>query len=243
MNGDIMDSVLTKLNHRYVAANRKVLLLMDNAGCHPEDLKTKFSNIKIVFLPTNTTSKLQPLDLGIIQNFKVHYRKLFLNYVLARIDQCDSASEVANSINILAAIRWVALAWTKVNPETISKCFRKAGVLQGAMTDVVARAYDTEDDPFLESDACMELQNLIEKTMPSEQRCSLTEYLRGEEEVPVCVDMDGEDWDANFIAQLVDGDEGDEAGDDDMAAGDEEPVPKYDRFSQVIRELDELNFF
>ena len=90
--------------------------------------------------------------------------------------------------------------------------------------DVVARTQDTEDDPFLESDACMELQNLLEKTMPnSEQRCSLAEYLRGEEEVPMHVDMDGEDWDANFIVQLADGDEG---GDEDDMDVDEEPVFK-----------------
>ena len=71
------------------------------------------------------------------------------------------------------------------------KCFRKAGILKDAIMDVVVRAYDTEDDLFLKSDACMELQNLIEKTMPSEQRCSLAEYLHGEEEVSVCVDKDG----------------------------------------------------
>ena len=82
----------------------------------------------------------------------MHYRKLFLNHVLARIDQRDHASEVANSINILAAVRWVALSWEKVKPETISKCFRKAGVLQDTCTtmDVVARTNDTVDDPFLE---------------------------------------------------------------------------------------------
>ena len=98
----------------------------------------------------------------------------------------------------------VALAWKKVKPETISKCFRKAGVLQDATMDVVARTHDTEDDPFLESDACMELQNLLEKTMPnSEQRCSLAEYMHGEEVVLVRVDMDGEDWDANFIHNLL----------------------------------------
>jgi hypothetical protein len=34
--------------------------------------------------------------------------------------------------------------------------FRRAGVLQDATMDVVARAHDTEDDPFLESDAAME---------------------------------------------------------------------------------------
>ena len=91
-----------------------------------------------------------------------------------------------------SAVRWVALTWEKVKPETISKCFRKAGVLQDATMGVVARTHDTEDDPFLESDACMELQNLLEKILPnSEQSCSPAEYLRGEE-VPVRVDMDGE---------------------------------------------------
>ena len=78
----------------------------------------------------------------------------------------------------------------------------------------------------------------------SEQRCSLAEYLSGEEGVPVCVDMDGEDWDANFIAQLVDGDEGvdgDEAGDDDMDVN-EEPVCN-DWFNHVIKELDEMKLF
>jgi hypothetical protein len=50
------------------------------------------------------------------------------------------------------------------------------------------------------------------------------------EEVP---DMGGEDWDANFITQLVDCDEGDEDGDADMDV-DEEPVSKYDRFSQEL---------
>ena len=87
--------------------------------------------------------------------------------------------------------------------------------------DVVAHAHN-EDDPFLESDACMELQNLLEKTVLSDQRCSIVDYLNGEEGVPVCVDMDGEDWDANFMSHIVDGDEdGDEEVDDDEAGDDD----------------------
>ena len=49
----------------------------------------------------------------------------------------------------------------------------------------------------------------------------------------------------NFIAQLVDGDEGvdgDEAGDDDMDV-DEEPVHTYDQIRYVIKELDEIKLF
>ena len=78
MTGDILESILSKLNRQMVSKNRKILLFMDNAGGHPEELRTKFSNIQICFLPPKTTSSLQPLDLGIINNFKVHYRHLFL---------------------------------------------------------------------------------------------------------------------------------------------------------------------
>ena len=79
MTPDILESVLSKFNRRLRSHGWSLVLLMDNACCHPEERLTDcFSNTRILFLPPNTTSKLQPLDLGIIQNFKVHYRTLFL---------------------------------------------------------------------------------------------------------------------------------------------------------------------
>jgi hypothetical protein len=76
----------------------------------------KYSNIKIVFLPPNTTSKIQPLDLGIIANFKTHYSLRFV------CDACNSASEIVRSLTILTAIRWISKAWMEVKPETICRC-------------------------------------------------------------------------------------------------------------------------
>ena len=103
---------------------------------------------------------------------------------------------MVQSVNILVAITWVAQAWLKVKAETISKCFRKAGVLDASM-DVVSRA--EENDPFLEIDALLELQELIDQTVNSEERCMIAEYVNGDSDLPVCMDVHGDNWDENFL--------------------------------------------
>ena len=56
---------------KLIKESRRIALLLENTTCHPT---TELSNIKLVFLPPNTTSHTQPMDQGIIANFKRHYR-------------------------------------------------------------------------------------------------------------------------------------------------------------------------
>ncbi len=49
MTGDILEEILSKLNRRLSVANRSILLLMDNAGSHPPELVSKFSQINVCF--------------------------------------------------------------------------------------------------------------------------------------------------------------------------------------------------
>ena len=53
--------------------DNKAMLILDNASVHPVELGQLYLHIKNVFLPPNTTSLIQPLDQGIIANFKVFY--------------------------------------------------------------------------------------------------------------------------------------------------------------------------
>ena len=84
MDSELMEEILRTLNRKCAAEDRKILLFIDNAPSHPESFIDCFSHVKIVFLPKNTTSKLQPLDAGIIKKFTVFYRKQLLQHVLAR---------------------------------------------------------------------------------------------------------------------------------------------------------------
>ena len=105
MNSDIMFDVLTKTNRKLAQQKRNVVFFLDNVSSHPPELSKKFSHIKVIFLPKNTTSCLQTLDAGIIKNFKVQYRKLLVAHTLAQIDGSSlTASEITKSVHILTAI-------------------------------------------------------------------------------------------------------------------------------------------
>ena len=73
MNSQIFESWLRKLNRHFQQQKHSVPLIIDNCPVHP--VVDNLSNIKVVFLPPNTTSHLQPMDQGAIRSLKAYYRK------------------------------------------------------------------------------------------------------------------------------------------------------------------------
>ncbi len=64
---------------------RKVLLILDNCPGHLKQTG-ELRNTEVIFLPPNTTSKIQPCDAGIIRALKGHYRRRFNREILTRIE-------------------------------------------------------------------------------------------------------------------------------------------------------------
>ena len=105
--------------------NCKVIPFLDDVTCHPESLQNHLTKIKLVFLPKNTTSRLQPLDVGIIRKFKLKHRKLLFRFVVSRVSDSQTASQVIEEVQILRAMLWLQTVWKSVTPEIIKNCFRK----------------------------------------------------------------------------------------------------------------------
>lgn len=77
----VFDEWTSSIDKLFRRQNRKVLLFVDNVSSH--ETPKSLTNVEIKYLPANTTSKLQPLDQGIIRSFKAHYRKHLLNCLLS----------------------------------------------------------------------------------------------------------------------------------------------------------------
>ncbi|XP_060573593.1 uncharacterized protein LOC132731429 [Ruditapes philippinarum] len=66
-------------------------VITNNAPSHP---MLKLSNVKLAFFSPNTTSRLQPLDQGVIQTLKLKYRQKQLQHILVKVD--DSNKDLIN---------------------------------------------------------------------------------------------------------------------------------------------------
>jgi hypothetical protein len=76
---------------------------MDNFSAHYSTIEISplLSNIRIYWLPANSTSRFQPLDQGIIQNFKAFYKRQWLQFAL---EVYESNENLQLIINIRLAI-------------------------------------------------------------------------------------------------------------------------------------------
>ncbi|UYV60500.1 hypothetical protein LAZ67_1001331 [Cordylochernes scorpioides] len=158
---------LIKFQRKMSAENRHVLLTMDNCSAHDtKDLD--LPNVRIVYFPANCTSRIQPLDQGIIAAFKCHFKSRLVKNALLGIE----SEQTTVKWNILQAMRAMAASWDSVFSQTIKICFKKAWpTVEGKTADSFSLPETMLDEPE-------EWTKLLSATNPAE---TLT-FLEKEEE-------------------------------------------------------------
>ena len=116
-----MDSILFKgwvceVDRYFTKEGRKFVLLVDKCPAHPS-----IDNLvptELIFLPPNTTSKLQPMDQGIIRSL------------------------IIPEFSILDDMQMLDVAWGKVSTKTVVNCFEKAEILNEKQFEALLDADD-----------------------------------------------------------------------------------------------------
>lgn len=165
----LFEEYLINLNVKMRNQSRHILLFIDNATCHPE---MNLSNVKIKFLPKNTTAVLQPLDNGIIQNFKLNYRSLFMKQLISKMDTCESLSSLVKKINVLDAISLIGSSVAKIKAGCVKKCFINCGF---------PFSQSSEDIQNPEENEILELKNMITETQIWSEPVDISEFINVDE--------------------------------------------------------------
>jgi hypothetical protein len=148
----IFEDWLKKWNAKLKLQNRCILLLVDNASSHNTDLT--FSNIRIHFLPPNTTSILQPCDAGIIRSFKCHYKNKLVQQMLKNI---ENKMELYTP-SLKDAIFLCRDSWSCVTGETIKNCWLHVQILSISTPTPFLRVNFERKEAI-----CQDLKDKIEK--------------------------------------------------------------------------------
>jgi hypothetical protein len=227
MTGLICEEYLRWLNNKIRGEGRKVLLLMDNFSGHELAVQLVgglqgLSNVRIAWLPPNTTSEWQPMDQGIIASFKLQYRKQWIAFM---VREYEAEKNPQKTVNLLKAIQWTRVAWeTLVTPTTIQRCWVKSTLIKKPQEPVV------EDNQVTDR---AELQAQIAQ-LPIENPLPLNEFLNPNEEAVI-------DEDEDIFASVVEHYSVNKPCEEDISS-DEEEVEEIDT-AEALKYVEKLKLW
>ncbi|KAF8667478.1 DDE superfamily endonuclease [Rhizoctonia solani] len=125
MTAELWQAYLERLNAQMESQGCWILLLCDNTSSHKHD-PARTPNIEVYYLPPNLMSWIQPMDAGIIRNFKSNYCWLHTKFVL----DCEAAGTLnPYKVHQLDAMHLSQQAWDKVSASSIQNCWQHTGIL------------------------------------------------------------------------------------------------------------------
>ena len=228
MNSVVFADWIKVFNARIKCQKRNVLLLLDNAPSHM--ITSGLTNVKVHFLPPNTTSHLQPLDAGIIQSFKANYRRFHLQHIIDLID-----SDKSPALALSDAIRYVKRAWDNVTPTTILHCWQHTEIIP---CDPISTTTTTVEAAPNTTDKVTPLLNIVIEKLQIEPgvRMSVTEFMDVDHNCETMNDLS----DADIIKSVRTDEKSETEAEEDEDDIPEEPMPTAKEVRTGLKALKRL---
>ncbi|CAI5486367.1 unnamed protein product [Closterium sp. Naga37s-1] len=212
---------ISQLNAAMYAEGRHIAVLLDNASSHMLRSEhawseivcgmrtTCLSNVRLVFLPPNTTAFTQPLDQGIIATAKARYRQHWLRALTALWNADGATSAVARyRLNLRDVLGWLSDAWTSVGARTIQRCWWRTGCLPVSWSMELTHVHDDEPVPAVYPDIELnddidDVGTLISGLGLGNGAMTAAEYVAINDAEPTCAERAAEQTTAEAEAGLV----------------------------------------
>ena len=114
-------------------------------------------------------------------------------------------------------------------------------------TNLYIQALCEDEDPFQDIEIKTGMSSLISHSMGTLSHCSVDEYINGDNCLPTCVDIDGEDWDESWLNSLADEPEPSStrhvSNDEDEELDLPPCQPKLKSFRQAMKSLEDVRIF
>jgi hypothetical protein len=116
----------------FLPKDKKILLIYDNFGGHIKRevkryLKKEFPLIRVFLLPPNTTSILQPLDMGVNKPFKNYIKTKYLDWLIKYVDDNNIIPKLPKSERSKLLVSWIAQSFNNINNTIVYNSFIACG--------------------------------------------------------------------------------------------------------------------
>ena len=224
------------------STDRKVILLIDGAGCHGRPGDYHLSNTTVHFFPPNCTSHLQPLDAGIIRALKARYRSKVIDRQLrwfetARLDAQSNSGiklDAYRPPNVRDAINMLASAWKGVTELTICRCWRHTKILPVSLS--VLMEEDVSVSNLASADVALLTESMHRLELVTHENFvePAVEFVQVDDEEPIEHELKEEDIVSEVLAEL---------GAEEKEAEDDEDVVEMEPTVEIIGQRERISLF
>ncbi len=113
--------------------NKKILLLYDNFKAHTtkkviDYIHNEYPLIDVLLLPQNTTSILQPLDVGVNKTVKNHIKNEYIKWLINNFDDDNKTlPKLDKHERDKLLVKWISNGWEKIDSNIIRNSFNFCG--------------------------------------------------------------------------------------------------------------------